>query len=123
MVVHCKTLRGLFTSKLSSLATLDLSGNEDLEDNVDISAIAEILESCAGRLILEDLDDDDDGAQEEQEPETQKVAVDELTDLIESQLTLAVSYGSALADPTDSFLSSTARYQLITIPGNMVIGR
>jgi hypothetical protein len=111
---------------LPSLATLDLSGNEDLEDNVDISAIGEILESCAGRLILEDLDDDDDGAQEEQEPETQKVAdasVDELTDLIESQLTLAVSYGSALADPTDSFLSSTARYQLITIPGNMVIGR
>jgi hypothetical protein len=97
MVVHCKTLRGLFTSKLSSLATLDLSGNEDLEDNVDISAIAEILESCAGRLILEELDEDDDGAQEEQEPETQKVAdasVDELTDLIESQLTLAVSLGA-----------------------------
>ncbi|KAJ7819374.1 hypothetical protein B0H14DRAFT_3473156 [Mycena olivaceomarginata] len=91
--VHCKTLRGLSTSKLSSLATLDLSGNEDLEDNVDISAIAEILESRAGGLILEELDEDaDDGAQdsEEQEPEAQKVAdasVDELTDLIESQLT------------------------------------
>ncbi|KAJ7366978.1 hypothetical protein DFH08DRAFT_1004789 [Mycena albidolilacea] len=42
--VHYKTLRGLFTSKLHSLATLDLSGNEDLEDNADISAIAEILE-------------------------------------------------------------------------------
>lgn len=78
---------------LPALHSLNLTGNEDLEDSDALEAIGEMLANRGGNLELEGDDTDDE---DEEEVETvglvaEDAGVDELADLMAANLAIKVN--------------------------------
>lgn len=96
---HYRSFQTVVEAQLPALRFLNLTGNEDLEDNDSIAAMGEMLDSRGGKLEVDDDDSDDEDevdaadVDENDERAVQRadVEVDELADLINSGLNIKVT--------------------------------
>ncbi|KAK7015157.1 Ran GAP Rna1 [Paramarasmius palmivorus] len=95
------TLKDVITDKLPALTILNIADNDGLEDNDVVAEIGTLLEGRGGRLILEEEDEDEDlyedtsdldgeGAVEPRIIKSEDLGVDQLADMISTNLTLQV---------------------------------
>lgn len=93
---HYARLRAAVSDTLPALRFLNLTGNEDLEDNSALEAISEMLASRGGNLELEDDDTDDEGGDTDEDGEevarlpVEDAELNNLVDLITTKLAIKV---------------------------------